>query len=438
VIISEVAPSLKAAKILSRASRRHARSFGQGPVSGDVVMTGTATKRALLAWQIGDGRGHISKLRNIGKVLCARGVDCSAALTRLEHAHELRDVASSIRPVPPLPYLHHLRIRRGEQPASTYGEFLGDLGFASPGIIAEHVGIWRRLIDAERPNCVIAEQAPSAVLAARSLGIPVAALGTTYTLPPTTLKNFPPLLGEYHQRKWSETDMCDAINSVIAPLGVPPLSCLSEIYRADVALPVGIRILDPYAPLRIEPRLPPNAPNTSARNIDRTDRREVFVYLSAGFRPSPSILAAFRRLPVPLRVYMANADATVAVHLRRLGAAVEHEPVSPRDIARRSRLMFHSGNMGTMCLGIRAGIPQIAVPQQLEQMYHARRLEATGAGVTIGWHERADAIYEDRILSLYESARAHDSALRLAEHTEHEFQGEAGEIGAEKIMELMT
>jgi hypothetical protein len=345
---------------------------------------------------------------------------------------------TSVRSAPPLPYFHHLRIERGQQPAATYGEFLGDLGFASPQIIAEHVQLWRELIEADRPDIVIGEQAPSVLLAARSLRIPVVALGTTYTLPPTTLRSFPILLDEYHQRQWSEDDMCDAINSVLVPLGVSPLTRLSEIYKADMALPLGIQMLDPYAAARADPRLPPSGPNVELRDIAWTQRTEVFVYLSATFRPDRSILDFVRRLKLPFRIYMANGDPQIAARLRARGAIVEDKPVPPNEIARRSRLMFHSGNMGTMCLGIKAGIPQISVPQQLEQMYHARCLERTGAGRTVGWRERTGATYADRVLSFYEDEKAHAAAQQLAERSGPDFHGDPGEISAKKIIDLMN
>jgi UDP:flavonoid glycosyltransferase YjiC (YdhE family) len=408
------------------------------PTDRTVEMMGSTSKKALLAWQIGDGRGHVSKLRFIGEALKARGVTCTAALTRLEHADEIRHVADRIHSAPPLPYFHHLRIERGEQPAATYGEFLGDLGFASPHIIAEHVLFWRKLIEVDRPDIVIGEQAPSTLLAARSLGIPVVALGTTYTLPPTTMAAFPVLLEEYHERKWSEGQMCDAINSVVVRLGVRPLTRLSEVYTADAALPVGLRMLDPYAGARIEPRLPPNAPDVAAHETAWRQRHEVFVYLSAGFRPDRSILDFVQRVKLPLRIYMANGNPQMAARLRARGAIVEDEPVVPATIARRSRLMFHSGNMGTMCLGIKAGIPQISVPQQLEQMYHARCLERTGAATTLGWGERSGAIFADRVASLYEDDRTHLSALALAQQMQGEFDGDTGQISAQKIIDLVN
>jgi hypothetical protein len=37
-------------------------------------------KKALLAWQIGMGRGHISKLRLIGEELLRQGVACTTML----------------------------------------------------------------------------------------------------------------------------------------------------------------------------------------------------------------------------------------------------------------------------------------------------------------------------------------------------------------------
>jgi len=190
-------------------------------------------KNALLAWQIGDGRGHNQQAADRRGGSAARGVACTVALTRLDHARELSHAASAMHALPPLPYTHDLRMKSGHKPAATYGEFLGDLGFASAAVVDRHVGLWRQMIGSVAPDIVIGEQAPCAVLAARSLHIPVVALGNTYTLPPTSLESLPILLDEYQERIWSEADMCKTINETVAPLGVPPLTRLSEIYHAD-------------------------------------------------------------------------------------------------------------------------------------------------------------------------------------------------------------
>jgi len=399
-------------------------------------VTPTSCKKALLAWQIGDGRGHITKLRIIGEALRSRGFSCSAALIDLEHVGELKHVVSSVKRVPRPPYFHHLRLEGGHSPAATYGEFLGDLGFASRIIITKHLKHWRDLMVQEQPNIVIAEQAPTALLAARSLKILTVALGTTYTLPPPSLKRFPILLPEFSRCKWSEKDMCVEINAAIEPFDLPPLAHLSELYRADLSLPLGIEMLDPYAAERLEKRLPPSIEDIGNQQPWMQNREEIFVYLSTSNRFESGISEALARVQVPLRVYVAGADRNLAAKFRSRGICVEERPVRPKTIMRRSRIMFHSGSHGTMCLGIRGGIPQVTAPQQLEQLYNGRQLARKGGGYCIEPDD--DPAYFERIMELYESAEARTHAVELAERTKSEFLGHPGEISANSIMQLLS
>jgi hypothetical protein len=293
------------------------------------------------------------------------------------------------------------------------------------------------MIAAVAPDIVIGEQAPCALLAARSLNIPVVALGTTYTLPPTGLEAFPILLEEHQERIWLEAAICEVINTVMTPLGLPPLKRLAEIYRADASLPVGIRLLDPYVDARSEPRIAPDVGGIPAGG-DACERQEVFVYLSTTDRSDPAMLDFLQQLKVPTRLYIANADAATLARFRATGAMVEERPVPPSDIARRSRVLVHAGNHGTMCLGIRAGIPQLSVPQQLEQMFNARRLERAGCGRTIGWSGRTGEVYTHHVLDLYEDPDTDAQARCLAEATAADFAGDARAQSVSRILEVIT
>lgn len=393
-------------------------------------------KKVLLAWQIGDGRGHITKLRVIGESLKEAGLQCSAALADLEFSDELAHVASTILAAPKLPYFHGLRAQAGYPPAATYGEFLGDLGFASSRIVAEHLGHWRGIIEKIRPDVVIAEQAPSALLAARTLSIFCVSLGTTYTLPPTSLDRFPVLLDEFYRCKWSEVQMCQAINDAIAPFGMPQLTRLAELYTADLALPVGIKILDPYDAHRREKRIPPDVGPDPIEQPWRRERKEVFAYLSTGNRFDAMVIEALAKLKLPLRVYVAGVNAEWEVKFRKAGIRIESRPVRPFQIMRRSRVLFHSGSYGTTCLGIYAGISQVAAPQQLEQLFNARKLQEAGGGYCI---EPDDGpIHFNRINEAYESAEMQTSAVGLALQTRAEFVGNPAQISCAKILRAIS
>jgi UDP:flavonoid glycosyltransferase YjiC (YdhE family) len=345
-------------------------------------------RRALLACEGGAGRGHVVTLRSVAKALQDKFV-FDAALCRLEYASEISSYCEAVYQSAYLPYDATPRSGPDSVRTATWGEFMGDLGFRDPAFLAMQIGWWRETMRTRRISLVIADYAPCALLAARSWGIPCAGIGTGYGLPPPSLKQFPILLPEYDKKLYDEREMVDAVNRAGAPLGVPHIEHLPQVYQCDEQLHRSLPLLDPYRAHRTAPPVPPVA--DLATSIAQ-DGEEIFIYFSTTERENAQLMDAIVSLAAPVRMFMPNIDDALAARMTAAGVIIERQPVPVDEIARRTRLLLNSAQSGIASLGLAAGLPQVCFPQHLEQLYVARQIADAGAGVSVGRSATTDEI----------------------------------------------
>ncbi|GGZ44987.1 glycosyltransferase [Asticcacaulis endophyticus] len=386
--------------------------------------------RILLAWEAGAGRGHVVTLKTVAAALGDAFI-YDAALCRMDHAAELAPLCEMVFPAARLRY--DAARREGLVRTATWGEFLGDSGFRDAEFLARQVGWWQATLIARRSDLVIADYAPCALLAAQSLGIPTVITGTGYGIVAEGLKTFPIFLPEYNQRLYDETEMVQTINTALEPLSVPRLDVLPDIYRRSQELVRTLDILDPYDGLRTQALLPPVADVASVSG----EGDEVFCYFSTTELADTGVLDAICSLGLPTRAYCPGLDSDRANRLVAAGVCVENGPVPVDLIARRSRLMVHSGQHGILSLGLAAGVAQVAIPQHLEHLYHARRCESQGCVHVITISERVAHSVRQVIHDRYDDTAFHQAALDAAARIRPQFAVDAGRLIRERIGALL-
>ncbi|WP_297104051.1 hypothetical protein [uncultured Devosia sp.] len=332
------------------------------------------TKRVLLAWEGGAGRGHVVTLKVMAEALGPQH-HYEAALCRMEHAAELSAVCDEVYPSAGL-YLHAgPRKKLGWPRTANWADFLGDLVFAFPERLKVQFDWWIEVLRSRRIDLVIADFAPISMLAAKALDIPSVCVGTGYSAPPPGMKTFPILLPEYTTLVHDERHLLDNANALLAPFDIEPLKAFSDVYRASVSMPRTIRQLDPYDGLRSSPLLPPlneAVPRGTGAGED------IFVYFSTAETAYAPLVDALCGLDLPVRAFLPGASLELLDRLGRAGVIVETAPVPVELIAQRSRLMLNAGQHGSLCMGLGLGIPQLTLPQHLEHLFHARRASDLG------------------------------------------------------------
>lgn len=367
--------------------------------------------RILLAWEAGGGRGHIITLRTVAQAL-GDGYVFDAALCRMDHAAELAPLCDLVFPAS---YLHETaagRAARGHVRVATWADFLGDIGFADPGFLIRQIGWWIDVLKARQSRLVIAEFAPCAMLAARALGIPVVSLGTGYGTPPASLDHFPLLLPEHAVRLHDEAELLASLNTAGAALGLAPFSRFAELYDTAAQLSRTIAQLDPYAGHR---RVPYLAPFDLTLPAQAQGGREVLCYFSTHEHENAVLMEAIAGLGLPTRLVMPRAGAELRHKFAAAGAVVEQDRLSHAEIARHARILVHAGQHGALCLGLALGLPQVAVPQLVEQACHARHAAALGTTTIVPNRGQSVPAYRHAIRAAYHDAERAEHARALSD-----------------------
>lgn len=367
--------------------------------------------RILLANEFGAGRGHVVTLTRLAQAF-GPGFQFDAALARREHEAELYPLGADIFDGPRFGYRNARRLGPNGIPTATWGEFLGDLGFARVERIREIVEWWRLVLSSRNVGLVLADYGPLALLAARSLGILSVGTGTGYGLPPPDMPEFPVLEPEASVRLHDEAELLANVNQVATEIGLAPLQGLPEIYHSTLQLVRTLPMLDPYASYRNSAQYLPPVTDISPIIADRGD--EVFVYFSTMEFDDPGVVEALATLPLPRRGYLPAPPPGVAERLAASGMILEKNPVPVEQIAKRSRLLLNAGQHGILCLGLFAGLPQVCLFQHREQRFHAQCAADRGVAQLVYPNAREAGALRETILAAYHNGQMQSRAKDLA------------------------
>ena len=345
--------------------------------------------RFLLAWEIGGGLGHVVPLVEVAQPLVAQGHAVHFVLRDLSAAR------AALGPLASGPAVHlwqaplWLLPFQASQPSASYAELLFHAGYLDPGRLGGLVQGWRSLLDAIRPDLLLADHAPTALLAARGRALHRALIGNGFFLPPAVqpLPSF---------REWEHIDpqrlvhtearVLATCNAVLAADGLAPLAALHELTAADERFLLTWPELDHYGAgphgrpgERYWGALPARQQGVPAV-WPEGDGPTLFAYLRGDH---PAIDAVLQQLAVaPCRTLVHALGLTPAQRERHAGARLRFSDgavAMDTAMAQADAVLCHAGS-GTVCTALQAGLPLLMLPMQVEQMLCARRVLACGAG----------------------------------------------------------
>lgn len=299
----------------------------------------------LFTWELGSNLGHITTIAPVARELRACGHRVVAALRELSNAGTLGDVEL-------LPACAHYSAKRR---TVTYADILANAGFDDPAILTSQVAAWRNLIKLVRPDLMIADHSPTALLAARISDIPYLTLGTGFCVPPDPLPGLLPGTSDAEQR------VLDTIN------GITPMERVTDLYQgARRHLLTTVPELDHFGPRTDVEYLGPICDAPSAPTV----QADVLAYLNH-FRELDSLLE------------LLGAYDSVAVVPRYQGTlrVVRTTPINLRESLRGAKLCVTHGSHGTTAASLLSGCPVVMFPAQVEQYILASKVEQIGCGL---------------------------------------------------------
>ncbi|MBK1867373.1 glycosyltransferase [Aestuariivirga sp. YIM B02566] len=335
----------------------------------------------LLCWEFGAGNGHARRLQLIGKRLEALGFTTAYGLRRPEVGAAIGIAEETIRPAPNWPLRPTAANPAQHMTNATYGDYLAQMMLRPHDDLDERLRLWHELIEAERPDIILADYAPSVSLLSYGR-IPVAAIGDGYTLPPADLSVFPRLL-ENVPLEYEEGDVVRRINRAVRHYNPLPIAHYPEINRADQHHLLTLPCLDPYREHRHGGWL-----GTVDRAViapQKETPRQFFSYFQENRQTDARLIDGLIQSGVAGKaIFLLPLRRTA----KRLAAAGIAAPDGLADLAvelTRCGVLVHQGTVGMAMAGIAAGLPQVMLRSDLEKTLNAQAIVARGAGITLGW-----------------------------------------------------
>lgn len=337
--------------------------------------------RIAFALELGGELGHVRSCGGLGAALGLRGHRVAFLLSDL---HSPDAIQMTPREVMRLPLGKTAVLPR---PAS-YAEILVGCGYRSAETLAPLAEAWRAQIAEWRPDIVVADYAPTAMLAARVLGIKCINYGMGFSVPPrvSPLPSFrfdEPV--DPQRVVAADAQALRSINAVLAAWGEKPLGTLSQLFECAEDFLCTFPELDQYGDRPPSGYWGPRFEISSGARHAWPARggKRIFLYLKTALPQLDAVIDFLAASPHRVAAFIPRLDEA---RRARLSGPVRHvslEPIRLEPLLDDCDLALTHGGQLTGGLASR-GIPQLVFPLQFEQYITARRIEQLGCGRLIG------------------------------------------------------
>jgi UDP:flavonoid glycosyltransferase YjiC (YdhE family) len=337
----------------------------------------------LYAWELGAGLGHVGAFLPLARALRAagHGVHCrvvdDAAVTRLLTAEDLPwepapTIAEQTRSTPPL----------------SYADILLRYGYADAAHLGALVTGWQTAMRETGAQLILADHAPTALLAARTLGLPAMLYSSGFCVPPPerptpNMRAWLPVPPERLQAL--EDEARHTVNRVLADQGRPAIGGLHELFAVEEDTLLGFPELDHY-PARGSARYWGNLPDAGVGirpPWPALPGKKIFAYLRRACVHHEAALAALYALELPTVVFFPDLPDGLASRFAAPHLVFVHEPVDLGVAADEAALAVTYASLSTTTRFLLAGKPVLLLPWHLEQYLMARRVADLGAGLVM-------------------------------------------------------
>ena len=345
--------------------------------------------KILFAWELGGGSGHIHIIGPLALALHQRGHEVWVAVRDVAAAEPLLS-DSGIR-VLQAPYWAG-RVG-GLPPSASFPEVLLRVGYLDPEVLTALVRAWISLFDLCNCDLVLAEHAPTALLAAQATNRPRIIMGTGFSVPPAT--DPMPSVEAWRQSPagrlaQAESTALDGINGALAAHGAPPLGKFLEMLQARETILCTVPELDHYGlvrapvhhwgPLTLEKQFPdPIWPSGTGPKI--------FAYMHSSYAQFRWVARALASTGYPVLLIAGGARASLTEELSTATLRVQSAPVSIRAAAEQASVVVSHSPHGTLWDVLRTGTPQLLVPAFVEQVALGYNFVRHGAALLVGAKE---------------------------------------------------
>ena len=323
----------------------------------------------LFAWELGGGYGHLDRMFRIGDTLEATGHQLSYVVRDLPRAELL--ARKSNLTLLQAPYY----ARSGAQlPAAiNYSDILVRCGFAHPTELSGLVRGWQHLYKLIKPDLLLCDHSPTALLAARFMNIPACSAAQGFFTPPVNVNPFPSLQpwNSISEQQLTQKDSAalSTINQVAANFSSPPLSQMGQLFDLHDHFLCSFPELEHYQDRPDGQYCGPIFSNSGQPFTawEESTGPKIFIYLSAAQKQFKSLIQQLRTSPYKVLIHPRDINWQHTNQSIDQSLYISPMPVDMSRVARHADLIICHGGFGTCTASLLAGIPLLILPQQLEQ-----------------------------------------------------------------------
>jgi UDP:flavonoid glycosyltransferase YjiC (YdhE family) len=338
--------------------------------------------KVVFAWELGGFLGHVERNLAVAQRLREMGADVHFVVTNLQTAEKLLAPEG-------FPYLPAPGFRHAQAPAKTainISGLLADLGYGDPVTLRALVRSWLELWKALKPDVIVTDYAPSAILSAKIAGIRSLPIGPGFSIPPG--RDPMPAYRDDQRHLTAELKAADqrllpAINDVAKAFGHRSFACVGELFENPNAQITSFPELDPFGPREDAHYVGPvKAPGRFTR-VEWEGKREkrIFAYLQPSMVGLDAILAAMRNPTHEVICVVPGAPERIASRYQSDAFRVLTAPVQLEDLLPSASVVVGYASAGIVSSSLQAGVPMLLFPTYLEHQLTSMRAAASGAAV---------------------------------------------------------
>jgi UDP:flavonoid glycosyltransferase YjiC (YdhE family) len=265
-----------------------------------------------------------------------------------------------------------------------YADMLSVAGFSDSQDVAARLNAWRGILTLVQPDMLVADHAPTALLAACLGNIPYLSIGNGFVIPPDVFP-WPSI------RPWdtvsdqmllsAESNLNKVTDAAQKTLGYAHAVSVRELFQAPNILDTfseldhyGVRTQGNY----VGPIV--SVPQALQVNWQSREGSKILVYLRPAVPGFSIILQALAQLDAEVLCIVPGMNAESAKSCATNRMRISLVPVDLIPLLEHADLAIGSGNSGFSTLALLAGVPLLMRPTHIEQALFAQRVEALGAG----------------------------------------------------------
>jgi rhamnosyltransferase subunit B len=335
--------------------------------------------KILLAWEMGAGLSHATRLLVVAKALKAVGwtpIVAARDVSRLADQYRAENISVVQAP------LHKSQVPPDQVfRARSFADIVAACGFQRLEALWPVIVAWDSLLDLIQPAAVVADYCPILPLACLGRTVLVT-IGDGFVVPPGHLPTMPQLQRTGTEMALEEVSLAHACE-VQRRRGIRCLpTSLPKLIAGDASVVCTFPELDVYGRYRQFPATGPLASHLT--HVPPPAKPSLFAYLAADFPKTRKLLRAISDSGVQAAAYVRDAPDNLKNALTARGLSIYDEPPPPERAFAESTLIIHHGGIGTIEACLMLGRPQLLLPRHLEQSLNASLTRSLGVSDTLG------------------------------------------------------